>query len=306
MNAPRENHEQYGVKVNPVAAAKVMDDMLTECGVSLYYGQSVVDAETENGRIESILISTKAGLKRLKAKVFIDCTGDGDLAAFAGAEFAAGNGNGVFQPGTLRYYPAVDADDRILNYGDNRNHVPINITDSDSITMSEIASRKMIFQQMKKGEKIMAVAPAVAPREGRRIAGRTEMNVEDYYNGTIFEDSVCYSYWFVDIHREGQAAYIRYITHDKTPAIRLSSMISKDLSNLMMAGRCVSSDRETNSSLRVKASCMAMGQAAGTAAAMAALGGVDPNEVPADKVRQALDENGAIIPGKEKRFEDVI
>lgn len=306
MNAPRENHEQYGVKVNPVAAAKVMDDMLTECGVSLYYGQSVVDAETENGRIESILISTKAGLKRLKAKVFIDCTGDGDLAAFAGAEFAAGNGNGVFQPGTLRYYPAVDADDRILNYGDNRNHVPINITDSDSITMSEIASRKMIFEQMKKGEKIMAVAPAVAPREGRRIAGRTEMNVEDYYNGTIFEDSVCYSYWFVDIHREGQAAYIRYITHDKTPTIRLSSMISKDLSNLMMAGRCVSSDRETNSSLRVKASCMAMGQAAGTAAAMAALGGVDPNEVPPDKVKQALDENGAIIPGKKKRFEDVI
>ena len=251
MNAPRRNHEQYGVKVNPVAAAKIMDDMLIESGVSLYYGQSVVDAETENGRIKSILISTKTGLKRLKAKVFIDCTGDGDLGAFAGAEFVAGNGSGVFQPGTLRFYPAVDADDRILNYGDNRNHVPINITDSDSITKSEIASRKMIFEQMKKGDKIMAVAPAVAPREGRRIKGLSQMNVDDYCAGKVFEDSVCYSYWFVDIHREGQAAYIQYITHDKTPTIRLSAMISKDLSNLMMAGRCVSSDRETNSSLRV-------------------------------------------------------
>ena len=117
---------------------------------------------------------------------------------------------------------------------------------------------------------------------------------------------MCYSYWFVDIHREGQAAYIKYITHDKTPTIRLSAMISKDLSNLMMAGRCVSSDRETNSSLRVKASCMAMGQAAGTAAAIAVRDGVDAVRVPADKVKQALDENGAIIPGKEKRFEEVI
>ena len=83
-------------------------------------------------------------------------------------------------------------------------------------------------------------------------------------------------------------------------------MICKDIDNLMMAGRCVSSDRETNSSLRVKASCMAMGQAAGTAAAIAVLSGVDPGQVLADKVKQALDENGAIIPGKEKRFEDVM
>ena len=306
MNAPRENHEQYGVKVNPVAAAKIMDDMLLESGVSLYYGQSVVDAETVEGRIQSILISTKSGLKRLGAKIFIDCTGDGDLAAFAGAEFIAGDGRGVFQPGTLRYYPAVDAEDKILNYGDNRNHVPINITDSDSITKSEIASRKMIFEQMKRGDRIIAVAPAVAPREGRRIKGITEMNVEDYYNGKVFVDSVCYSYWFVDIHREGQAAYIKYITHDKTPTIRLSAMISKDIDNLMMAGRCVSSDRETNSSLRVKASCMAMGQAAGTAAAIAVREGVDAAQVPVDMVKQALDESGAIIPGKEKRFEEVI
>jgi hypothetical protein len=159
---------------------------------------------------------------------------------------------------------------------------------------------------MKNGDRIMAVAPAVAPREGRRIAGLTEMKVEDYCAGRVFEDSVCYSYWFVDIHRDGQPAFIQYITHEKTPTIRLSAMISRDISNLMMAGRCVSSDRETNSSLRVKASCMAMGQAAGTAAAVAVRNGLDAAKVPADAVREALDQNGAIIPGKEKQFEDVM
>ena len=306
MNAPRENHEQYGVKVNPVAAAKVMDDMLLESGVRLFYGQSVVAAETKEGQIDSILISTKSGLKRLKGLIYIDCTGDGDLAALAGAEFWAGDGHGAFQPGTLRYYPAVDAADRILNYGDNRNHVSMDPTDSDRITESEIRSRRMIFEQMKKGDRIMAVAPAVAPREGRRIAGLTQMRAEDYCSGKVFEDSVCYSYWFVDIHREGQASFIRYITHDKTPTIRLSAMIAKDFSNLMMAGRCVSSDRETNSALRVKASCMAMGEAAGTAAAVALSDGVTVSQVSVKKVKDALDHSGAIIPGKERRFDALL
>ena len=306
MNAPRKSHEQYGVKVNPVAAAKVMDDMLIESGVTLYYGQAVVDAKTEGSRINSILITTKSGLKELSADIFIDCTGDGDLAAFAGAEFIAGDGNGAFQPGTVRFYPAVDAGDKILNYGDNQNHVPINITDSDSITQSEIIARRLLYQQMKNGSRIMASAPAVAPREGRRIAGLTEMKSEDYCAGKVFADSVCYSYWFVDIHREGQAAYIQYITHEKTPTIRLSSMISKDFSNLMMAGRCVSSDRETNSALRVKASCMAMGQAAATAAAIAVSDGISVSEISLEKLKQTLDKTGAIIPGKEKSFHEVL
>ncbi len=306
MNAPRVSHEQYGVKVNPVAAAKIMDDMLLESGVRLYYGQSVVATETEDNKINHILISTKSGLKKLTADMYIDCTGDGDLAAFAGAQFIAGDGHGTFQPGTVRYYPAVDASDKILNYGDNRNHVPINTTDSDCITQAEIASRRLLFSQMQNGSRIMAAAPAVAPREGRRIAGLSEMNAADYCAGKVFEDSLCYSYWFVDIHREGQPAYIQYITHDKTPTIRLSAMISKDFTNLMMAGRCVSSDRETNSALRVKASCMAMGQAVATAAAIAISDRVNVSEVSLDKVKRTLYESGAIIPGKEKYFYEVM
>ena len=75
---------------------------------------------------------------------------------------------------------------------------------------------------MKNGKQIMAIAPAVAPREGRRIKGLTEMNSDDYCEGKVFEDSVCYTYWFVDIHRDNEPAYIKYIMHDKTPTVRLS------------------------------------------------------------------------------------
>lgn len=298
MDAPYCNHWQYGVKVNPVAAAKVIDDLLLEAGVALYYGQPVVDVETEDNRIDGVWISSRAGLQCLRARLYLDCTGDGDLAHWAGAQTWAGDEKGSFQPGTLRFYPAVDAQDRILNYGDNQNHVALDVTDSDRITQAEIQSRRMIYAGMQEeGQRIMAVAPAVAPREGRRIAGLSVMNAEDYCDGVIFEDSVCYSHWFVDIHRDGQPAYIRYLRSEKTPTIRLSALISKDLSNLMMAGRCVSSDRETNSALRVKASCMAMGQAAGTAAALAIREKKEIAALPAAQVKASLDAQGAIVPG---------
>ena len=75
--------------------------------------------------------------------------------------------------------------------------------------------------------------------------------------------------------------------------------------NLMMAGRCISTDRETNSALRVKASCMAMGEAAATAAAVALKDGVSVRDVSIEKVKATLDQNGAIIPGKERTFESL-
>ena len=191
---------------------------------------------------------------------------------------------------------------KIINYGDNENHIKLNTVDSNSITKSEIESRRMIFEQMEKGEKIMAIAPAVAPREGKRIAGLSEMNVEDFCSGKIFEDSVCYSYCFVDIHRHDEPTIIKYITHDKTPTIRLSSMISKDFSNLLMAGRYISTDRETNSAIRVKASCMAMGQTVATVASIAIKDKVDVKNISIDKLKYTLDKNAAIIPGKERYF----
>lgn len=299
MDSDYIHHAQYGVKVNPVAAAKVMDDMLAEAGVDLYYGQGAVDVITENRRIKSVIIATKEGLRSLEADIFVDSTGDGELAHFAGAESCDGDGNGAFQPGTIRIYPAVaaDKDDRIVRFGDNENHVSINSTDNESIKRAEIASRRMLYEDMLCGRQIMGIAPAVAPREGRRIKGLTEMNAADYFSGRQYEDSVCYTFWFVDIHRDNEKSEIHYLKSENTPSIRLSSMISADLENLMMAGRCISTDRATNSAIRVKASCMAMGEAVGTAAALCVMKNIDLSEICIDELKKMLSENGAIVPG---------
>ena len=74
-------------------------------------------------------------------------------------------------------------------------------------------------------------------------------------------------------------------------------MISKDFLNLMMAGRCVSSDRETNSALRVKASCMAMGQAAGVTVSTALKEKKALKDIRVSLVKEILFKQGAIVPG---------
>jgi hypothetical protein len=190
-----------------------------------------------------------------------------------------------------------DKDDLVLNFGDNQNHFALDVTDSDSITESNILARKYAFELLKSGKQIMSVANAIAPREGRRIVGLSKMLYTDYLSGKVFPDSVCYSYWFVDIHRMGERALITYVEHDKTPSIRLSSMISKSYDNLMMAGRNISSDRKTNSAIRVKASCMAMGQAVGTACSLFVKSNMQNTaEIDAEEVKTLLSKDGAIVP----------
>ncbi|MFQ9800521.1 MAG: FAD-dependent oxidoreductase [Clostridia bacterium] len=60
-----------------------MDEMLLSAGVRLYYGQPAVAVETEGRKVQAVIISTKGGLRRIRASMVIDCTGDGDICAWA-------------------------------------------------------------------------------------------------------------------------------------------------------------------------------------------------------------------------------
>ena len=182
-------HWIYGVHVNIPAAAYMMDTMLTEAGADLYYGQPVADVETEkseNGmtHVTGVIIASKEGLRRLTGKVFIDCTGDGDAAVYAGAQYECGGESetdGFLQPGTIRFYidkldlpeEVRERADRILKEyresgrmdptdirrrpislilqarGNNIGHVSgFNGADSDSKTASEVAGRASVYRLM--------------------------------------------------------------------------------------------------------------------------------------------------------------
>ena len=334
MDAPYQVHWQYGVKVNPIAAAQLMDDMLLEANVRLFYRQGVVAVETTDTgagtRVDAVIVTTKEGLRRHRAKVFVDCTGDGDLCVWAGAPYEI---EPALQPGTIRLYPdhraispeALDKADVVWqselkgdpalanmlcggpldNFlrvgGDNTNHINgLNTADSDSRTEAEIAARRGQVSLMKAlgagGVTVLGSAPESAARESRRILGDVYMTGEDYLQKRVYDDAVCYTYWFIDIHRADQPAHIVYLRDEKTPTISLGAMRPRGLQNVYVAGRCVSSDRSNNSAIRVKASCMAMGQAAGAAAVEAARRGGDTRSADLGAIRAILAQSGAIVP----------
>jgi hypothetical protein len=115
-------------------------------------------------------------------------------------------------------------------------------------------------------ERLMHLQPEPGFRESYRIEGETVITVQDYTSGRLFDDAICYAFYPVDLHTKNGVKPVP-LKPGTFPTIPLSALIPKDSRNIIVAGRCVSSDRLANSGLRVQAPCMAMGQAAACAAA---------------------------------------
>jgi hypothetical protein len=143
----------------------------------------------------------------------------------------------------------------------------------------------------------MHLQPETGFRESYRIEGETIITVNDYTSGRLFEDAISNAFYPVDLHTK-TGVKPKPLKPGTVPTIPLRALIPKGSSNIIVAGRCVSSDRLANSGLRVQASCMGMGQAAGTAAALAANSGTTPLDVPLADIHAVLREHGQIIPGK--------
>ena len=87
-------------KISKDEAALAMEDLLLDAGVELLYHHTLVDVVMEHGAIAAAVFSSKSGLCAVRARIYIDSTGDGDLAVLAGAPFEFGNGEGLCQPMT--------------------------------------------------------------------------------------------------------------------------------------------------------------------------------------------------------------
>ena len=87
-----------------------------------------------------------------------------------------------------------------------------------------------------------------------------------------------------------------FVKAGRVPTVPFGALVPRGSERLLVAGRCVSSDRLANSALRVEASCMAMGQAAGAAAALGTRHGIPSRDVPLHEIRTLLSEHKAIVP----------
>ena len=192
----------------------------------------------------------------------------------------------------------------------HRGSVAVNITraaadstDNRDFTAAECRLREDIFTFTDALRKIApefkdcyvaSTAPQAGIRESRRILGVHTVTAEEYVSGFKYPDSISRGAHPIDVHaargsgqeviRLEQAAYVPY-----------RALITKDFPNLLVAGRCISADRKALASLRVQASCMGLGQAAGTAAAQSIAEGKSVQDTDTSVLVSKLREMGAVI-----------
>jgi len=166
--------------------------------------------------------------------------------------------------------------------------------DVDAMTAATVRSRKEIFKIVRglqklggvwEGMQVIATAEQIGVRDGRRIHGRYTVQREDLVTGARHDDAVTRPTFNVDIHahtlednRKETISHGGFRT--KPYDIPLRALIAKDVDGLMMAGRCISGDFIAHASYRVTGNAVAMGEAAGVIAAVAAETKRLPHEVP--------------------------
>lgn len=350
--------------------------MVREAGVDLLLHTMVAKPIVESNCVTGVTVVNKSGSGKYRARVVVDATGDGDVAARAGAEFVLGRmSDGALQPGTLMFDMANVDTQTVKDYVDHnpaefewasecvalrpfsarleqRHYVAqglrslvgggiaegsldlgrdsvlflttvhpgvlhfnstrvkgIDGTDTDSLTHGEIDGR---HQVMSLSQFLMERAPGfehaylantgvqIGVRESRHIIGGYVLTADDVVSGRKFDDVVARGYFPVDIHSvSGSEGYVRGggVWEDLADSydIPFRCLVPRGIDGLLVAGRAISATHEAHGSFRTQGGVMAIGQAAGTAATLAAQDGVSPREVIVERLQQRLEQDGASL-----------
>ena len=176
-------------------------------------------------------------------------------------------------------------------------------TDAISLTEAECTLREDVFRLVEllkdnfpefKNCYILDTGTQVGIRETRRIDGLYEMTADDILKPGKFPDTIAKGAHPIDIHRANSTDQnVKFV--EEAYYIPYRSLIPKESENLIVAGRCISASREAIASIRVQATCMALGQAAGTAAALCCKKNLPVYALNGSELSGILGEQGAIV-----------
>jgi hypothetical protein len=348
LNAPHLILGKILAQAYDTAAYKIAaDDLLGSHKVDILFhalGAGVVMHDER--RVSALMVETKAGRQAITADIFIDCSGDGDLAAWAGARYEVGDNQGsMLYPSMMFRLNGVDPDkagdawrtipalmEKAESEGTHRfprkaaivrpqrsqiewrvnftqlarkDGTAINGLEPDDLTRGEIEGRRQAvdafnFLRTVPGfEKsyIVDLPPQLGIRETRRIVGLYMLSGEDVLGCASFDDSIGVNGWPIESHVAGDVIF-------KFPPIPESRgfnelpyrmLTPEGLDNLLVAGRCASMSHDGQSAARVSGACFAMGEAAGTAAALALDGNASLRDIAVAKLQDRLKQQGAFF-----------
>lgn len=286
-----QRHWHNQVYTNQFLYAILAEEKCAEAGVEIaFYEFPQAISKTEQGwLVDCVGFGTK---RRVNCKQIIDCTGGAEVVGMLGyprlREEERQAGSYLFMMGE-EHQPGRNQIHRLYVHGADS-------TNSRTATVANLTGRKSILEKLRKeGSRLMHLQPETGFRESYRIEGETLITVNDYRSGRVFEDAISYAFYPVDLHTK-TGVKPKPLEPGTVPTISLRALIPKGSENIMVAGRCVSSDRLANSGLRVQAPCMGMGQAAAVTAVLAAKSGTTPVKVPLEEIHSLLKEHGQIVP----------
>jgi len=280
-------------------------EMLEEAGAHLLLNSWTVGVVMDGDVLRGVIVENKSCRQAILAKVVVDCTGDADVAALAGAPFEKTPREEVYQ--ISRAYKVAIPDDQgrpvivgevggNWDYGDG--------TDAWDLTKAELSIRKQALAGLaalrkRPGFEEAAIfgtgeSPHLGVRELRRIIGEYVLTEEDIVEGRKFADAVAKSANPIDMHNSGGTNENRTVKSD-CHDIPYRSLVPRKVDGLLVAGRCISATHVAEAAIRKVPVCMATGEAAGTAAALAAKADVLPRKLDPGAVRAALRARGAVV-----------
>ncbi len=331
-----ELHGRPVIEIDPEKLKLLYLEMLEEAGAALRLYTFVSEPVMERDRILGVIAESKSGREAFLAKIVIDASGDGDVAAKAGVPYTLGREEDhKMQPATLMFKVAgVDTEravflpsfestyetpkgelqalareklphpaGHVLLYRSTlpgivtcnmTNCTGVDGTKAEDLTRAGIVCRRQIYaieaflREYVPGYEncyVISAAPMVGIRETRHFEGRYTLTGEDILAARTFDDWIVRGAHFnFDVHNLDGAGLDRTGAQKEFPevggyTIPYRSLLPKKIKGLMLAGRNISGTHMAHSNFRVMPICLAMGEGAGTCAALAIRDGVDPDGI---------------------------
>ncbi len=296
---------------HPDARKIVLHAMLREAGVTLLTGATLIDVTTRAGWVEEAFVAHSARLLAIHAHSHIDCTGDGDLAAGAGADSLFGRQG----DGNLHAYSQSSGRLRRLDQ-ERLGMVCVNF-DAGWVDPTEIEdlTRARLDGILHYWEKTFSadsrptyIAPAIGLRQGRQIVTDYVLTLSDLVEQRHFSDAIGrtgahYENHAVDYEYESDEALFwvwgchawRLRTYCELP---YRIMLPRGLDNVWIACRAAGVSADAHHSMRMQRDMQRLGEAAGIAAALAVKANRGSREIPWPDLSAALHATGALDPRK--------
>ncbi|HUJ19824.1 MAG TPA: FAD-dependent oxidoreductase [Nitrospirota bacterium] len=305
--SPRRTVQKAGkVFVLPYESAdleQVLGELCrNEQGIEVIRESVAIAVTADCGTIDGILVDQKGMHVTLRTSAVIDCTGSGEIGFLAGAEFDCAPPNEIQMAGyTVRvsglqgqdqalsikvpfvlaqavehgqlsssmrftaFHPGDAPEEGYLKFSTEEQEHPdreTRVRGEVSRAMAILAARLPSFR-----EAVIREASGVLDREGRRIRGEYVLSEEDVLSAKKFSDGVVKNSWPIELWDRTKGPVYRYVPQNDYYEIPFRCLKVKGFHNLLTAGRCISVSHQALGSVRVMGACIALGEAAGRAAA---------------------------------------